>query len=132
MKAYLDRHLPSHIVQHVMTLCRTKELPPQHARRFCSFYKYNKSALDHFSVKDLIEDSDLWLMTTDEGRRRHGWLQDVYPKDIKAEMLSQPSLIQCRHCRKNTVDYFQKQTRGADEPMTCFCHCLSCGKRWKQ
>jgi len=132
MKAYLQRNIPSTIVQDVMALCQTKSLPQQHARRFCSNYRHNKSALDHFSLQELIEDVDLWLMATTEGKTRHGWLQEVYPKDIQAETLAQPSLIQCRHCRKNTVDYFQKQTRGADEPMTCFCHCLSCGKRWKQ
>lgn len=36
----------------------------------------------------------------------------------------------CRCGSKKTV-YTQLQTRSADEPMTTFVHCLSCGKRWK-
>jgi DNA-directed RNA polymerase subunit M/transcription elongation factor TFIIS len=42
-----------------------------------------------------------------------------------------PSLLQCRKCKKYTVKYFEMQTRSADEPMTAFCECLSCGNRWK-
>ncbi|KAG8527063.1 uncharacterized protein KY384_008492 [Bacidia gigantensis] len=41
--------------------------------------------------------------------------------------------IQCKNpkCGKNTVAYTQAQTRSADEPMTTFCECQSCGRRWK-
>jgi transcription elongation factor S-II len=39
--------------------------------------------------------------------------------------------IECISCRKKTVSYSQAQTRSADEPMTTFCSCVSCGKNWK-
>lgn len=42
-----------------------------------------------------------------------------------------PSLIQCHSCRQYKVTYYEMQTRSADEPMTCFCTCLNCGKKWK-
>lgn len=41
------------------------------------------------------------------------------------------SLLKCVRCHKNTVETAEFQTRSADEPMTVFCHCTSCGKRWK-
>ncbi|MCJ1272580.1 RNA polymerase II elongation factor [Puttea exsequens] len=44
------------------------------------------------------------------------------------------SSIRCSNpkCKdRDTVAYTQAQTRSADEPMTTFCECQSCGKRWK-
>lgn len=38
----------------------------------------------------------------------------------------------CSGCKKKTrCDYYQMQTRSADEPMTTFVTCLECDKRWK-
>jgi DNA-directed RNA polymerase subunit M/transcription elongation factor TFIIS len=41
------------------------------------------------------------------------------------------SLLQCHACKSYTVQTVQLQTRSADEPMTVFCNCTTCGKRWK-
>lgn len=41
------------------------------------------------------------------------------------------SEIKCPACKKYNVTYNQVQTRSADEPMTTFCFCNECGKRWK-
>lgn len=38
----------------------------------------------------------------------------------------------CSGCKKKTkCDYYQMQTRSADEPMTTFVTCLECDRRWK-
>jgi transcription elongation factor S-II len=38
----------------------------------------------------------------------------------------------CSGCKKKSkCDYYQLQTRSADEPMTTFVTCLECDKRWK-
>lgn len=50
---------------------------------------------------------------------------------IRQELNESPSLIQCHSCKQYKVTYYEMQTRSADEPMTCFCTCLNCGKRWK-
>ncbi|CAG2174925.1 unnamed protein product [Oppiella nova] len=40
-------------------------------------------------------------------------------------------LLKCPACKKSNCTYNQVQTRSADEPMTTFCFCNECGKRWK-
>lgn len=38
----------------------------------------------------------------------------------------------CSSCKKKTkCDYYQMQTRSADEPMTTFVTCLECDRKWK-
>jgi len=37
----------------------------------------------------------------------------------------------CRKCKGNQCTYYQLQTRSADESMTVYVTCLSCGNRWK-
>lgn len=39
--------------------------------------------------------------------------------------------LECGRCKQRKVSYTQAQTRSADEPMTTFCECMNCGKRWK-
>ena len=41
------------------------------------------------------------------------------------------TLIKCHNCKNNTVQTRELQTRSSDEPMTVFCNCTTCGKRWK-
>ena len=38
----------------------------------------------------------------------------------------------CRKCFKRECTYYEMQTRSADEPMTIFINCLSCGNNWRQ
>lgn len=37
----------------------------------------------------------------------------------------------CRKCKNNKTNYYQLQTRSADEPMTTFVTCLTCDARWR-
>jgi DNA-directed RNA polymerase subunit M/transcription elongation factor TFIIS len=39
--------------------------------------------------------------------------------------------FKCTKCKTMKTQYYQLQTRCADEPMTTFHECLNCGKRWK-
>tara|TARA_B110000967_G_C18848733_1_gene543439 strand:+ start:1340 stop:1621 length:282 start_codon:yes stop_codon:yes gene_type:complete len=92
----------------------------------------NPSALEHFSYEDLLAAPELWLVGTQHAKERDDWLQEVYPDNENKMEEIIDSILTCGKCKQRKVDYYQKQIRGADEPMTCFCHCLNCGARWVQ
>lgn len=124
-KEYIQKHLKD------FTGTLPTESPPK-LREFVHYYKLNPSALDHFTVADLLAAPELWLVGTEHAKQRDQWLQKVYPKmENKTDEIID-SVLTCGKCKERKVDYYQKQTRGADEPMTCFCHCLNCGARWVQ
>jgi len=63
---------------------------------------------------------------------------DMHEYEEEAERMVVPELsvetdgiFQCRKCKKRKTTYYSVQTRSADEPMTNFITCLSCGNRWK-
>ena len=39
--------------------------------------------------------------------------------------------LECDKCKQKKIHYTQAQTQSADEPMTTFCECFTCGNRWK-
>ena len=53
----------------------------------------------------------------------------VFPADAGDDAAA---VALCSVCKSTNIDITQRQTRGADEPMTVFCCCLDCGKRWRQ
>lgn len=40
-------------------------------------------------------------------------------------------LFKCGRCKSTKTDYYQLQTRSADEPMTTYVTCKNCGSKWK-
>ena len=65
------------------------------------------------------------------------WSQLLSDKKIREENIYAPKLMAstdsftCRKCKSKECNYYQLQTRSADEPMTTFVTCISCGNRWK-
>ena len=61
-------------------------------------------------------------------------LQRVFEKDkaMYSKKTTASIHLYCSSCKRKTkCDYYQIQTRSADEPMTTFVTCLECDKRWK-
>lgn len=50
---------------------------------------------------------------------------------VPQEEKSMSDYMECSKCKQKKVSFTQAQTRSADEPMTTFCECQNCGKRWK-
>lgn len=53
-------------------------------------------------------------------------------KHLYSDSSAASIFMYCSGCKKKTkCDYYQMQTRSADEPMTTFVTCLECDRRWK-
>jgi len=50
---------------------------------------------------------------------------------LTSKQVAKTDLFKCNRCRKNECNYYELQTRSADEPMTLFINCLNCGHRWR-
>ena len=58
--------------------------------------------------------------------------RDPSPPDAILELLeAYEGILTCGKCKSNKTDYYQMQTRSADEPMTTYANCKACGHRWK-
>ena len=53
-------------------------------------------------------------------------------KKLYSNRTSASIVMYCSRCKKKTdCDYYQMQTRSADEPMTTFVTCVTCDHKWK-
>ena len=108
------------------------ENPPfreMYRSRAIELYPY-RHLLDQMGPKGFANSSvvdrtpDVWLSI----------LQTVLEKDKAKYSHKVTANIElfCRSCKKKSkCDYYQVQTRSADEPMTTFVTCLECDTKWK-
>ena len=57
-------------------------------------------------------------------------------KTVVLEKINQVSMptaeVICPKCGHTKAEYFQQQTRSADEPPTTFFRCVKCNHRWRE
>ena len=100
---------------------------------------YRSRAIELFAAKRLAEtmSADEFANTSCMDRHPERWvdlMKKVAERDRAMYSKKKTANIQmyCSGCkRKTNCDYYQVQTRSADEPMTTFVTCLECDKRWK-
>jgi DNA-directed RNA polymerase subunit M/transcription elongation factor TFIIS len=61
---------------------------------------------------------------------------DIKRKDLEMEVSrakgeEYTGMFTCGRCKSKRTTFYLLQTRSADEPMTAFITCMSCGNRWK-
>lgn len=100
---------------------------------------YRARAMGLYAARKLAEtmSADEFVNTTEVDRHPERWmakLKEVAEKDkaLYSRKTTASAQMYCSGCkRKTNCDYYQLQTRSADEPMTTFVTCLECDKRWK-
>jgi transcription elongation factor S-II len=87
-------------------------------------------------MKTNIKPHEIAFMTHQEISPEQ-WTSLLSDKKIREENIYAPKLeastdgFTCRKCKSKECSYYQLQTRSADEPMTTFVTCITCGNRWK-
>lgn len=100
---------------------------------------YRARAMSLYGARKLADTmtSEEFVNTTEVDRHPERWmakLKEVAEKDkaLYSRKTTASAQMYCSGCkRKTNCDYYQLQTRSADEPMTTFVTCLECDKRWK-
>ena len=100
---------------------------------------YRSRAMALYSSRELADSMspEEFVATTEVDRHPECWtdhLRKVAELDraLYSRKKTANILMYCSGCkRKANCDYYQMQTRSADEPMTTFVTCLECDKRWK-
>lgn len=110
-------------------------------RIYIDKYKSVYFNLNNDDVIQYIRDNPLNVhhiafMSHQELKPEH-WHNLIEKKKLKEKDLYEPTILAstddftCRKCKSKECTYYQLQTRSADEPMTTYVTCISCGKRWK-
>jgi len=77
-----------------------------------------------------IENEKIVEGTSHQEWERNYFAKQEIAKSVLASKEATKGLFSCPKCKSYDVDTDQKQTRSADEPMTIFCSCNACGKRF--
>lgn len=104
---------------------------------FKEMYRSRAMSLHH--SRDLADsmNPEEFVNTTEVDRHPERWVEPLkkiaeLDKALYSRKTTAKILMYCSGCKKKTsCDYYQMQTRSADEPMTTFVTCLECDKRWK-
>jgi len=86
-----------------------------------------------FKTKEIIDmkPEQLWFDGPHAKTIEEKIHKDLRKDFLKKEIQDQDGIFKCDRCKSMKTTYYQMQTRSADEPMTVFVSCVSCGKNWK-
>jgi DNA-directed RNA polymerase subunit M/transcription elongation factor TFIIS len=90
-------------------------------------------------VQKEFQSAELPFMKPEELWPDGPWAKSLYKlkaKELERETFAAKDedydgMFKCRKCKSKKTTYYQMQTRSADEPMTTYVTCKSCGLKWK-
>lgn len=91
----------------------------------------NKYRNKEVSLKDIASMNHYKLFES-KWRDRIEHQKDIEKRRLEGNKSMATDQFFCTRCFKRECTYYEMQTRSADEPMTIFINCLSCGKNWRQ
>ena len=109
-------------------------------KRFIFNFANNPSLLSHdidtllfYTDEQLAAGTMVEKIQKEEHERREAFLLLLKEKTENIEKMvdKRDSVLKCRRCNSSSIQFTQKQLRGADEPMTVFCVCEGCKLKWR-
>lgn len=105
-------------------------------RNIYAWIKSNPDILKtNVSIKEMLDwDESTWRLGTNVDKLWRESRKKYFPIIEQEKIIQGKSILQCPKCKKYKVDFYTKQTRGADEPETIFARCTikKCGHRWRK
>jgi DNA-directed RNA polymerase subunit M/transcription elongation factor TFIIS len=100
---------------------------------------YRNRAIDLYRYRQLMPNmtAEAFVNSTPLIQNPERWTEIVQNTDEKEKATHSKKqtasiFLFCRRCKRKTrCDYYQMQTRSADEPMTTFTTCLECDLKWR-
>lgn len=80
----------------------------------------------------ITEEANRKTSLTDEERKRKGMATKTLILETMNVIENPTTDVVCPKCEHTKAEYFQYQTRSADEPATTFYRCLKCDNKWRQ
>jgi DNA-directed RNA polymerase subunit M/transcription elongation factor TFIIS len=89
-------------------------------------YSYSQTETDLKSSTKLLLPFEI-----DKKKWNKHILRNQYKFDINNQMITSDQYT-CLRCKTSKTEYYELQTRSADEPMTLFLTCVNCKNKWTQ
>jgi len=145
--------LEEHILQYIVQQCKNSGIDVDWANKvFSNTYRDKAIAIyENLRTDGYVNNKHLWAQKLLNGEiepkafvdmsveemcpsRWKEALDKIIETEIKlySKNISAAIYLFCSRCKKKSkCDYYQMQTRSADEPMTTFVTCLECDREWK-
>ena len=128
-------HLAAELKRDVMVSCAL-EVQGDHVALSCAVLPQLQGRLMHSKQLKSMElpylrPEQLWPAGPYAGAMLSLKKRELMIEQAKKNEDGYEGAFKCGRCKSKKVDYYQMQTRSADEPMTTYFTCKGCGARWK-
>lgn len=130
------KELVSEIEEEIFKACTDAEYRKK-IRALCLGLSINKELVEKIWKKEItprdIAEMHEKDMATEKRKEEDDLIQiqNLKKTIISKDEVPETDQFKCGKCHQRKTTYYQLQTRSADEPMTTFVSCITCGNKWK-